>query len=144
MARLLARLSPLLLILTLAVLLVQGSLFSPSPWVIAGQVLGLALIASARAAFGTRNPGAGMEPGDKPFVRRGPYRFIRHPMYTGGIVFLTVTIAGHLSILHAALGLVVLASVTVRIALEEAYLREHYPQYADYCRATKRLVPYVF
>jgi len=42
------------------------------------------------------------------------------------------------------LGAVVAAMLIVRIACEEQLLRATYPEYADYARRTRRMVPYVF
>ena len=79
-------------------------------------------------------------------IRRGPYRWLRHPSYTGSLMtFLGFGLAlGNLWSL-----LVVMAPVTVaflwRMRVEERVLSEAFPtQYADYARQTKRLIPFVW
>lgn len=79
-------------------------------------------------------------------IRRGPYRWIRHPSYTGSLM----TFLGF----GLALGnrwslLVVMVPVTLaflwRIRVEERVLADAFPtQYPDYARQTRRLIPFVW
>lgn len=79
-------------------------------------------------------------------IRRGPYKLLRHPSYTGSLM----TFLGF----GLALGsvwslLVVMAPVTIafiwRMRVEERVLSEAFPtQYPDYARQTKRLIPFVW
>ena len=79
-------------------------------------------------------------------IRRGPYRRVRHPSYTGALL----TFYGFaLALGNAWSLLVVVAAVTAafirRIAVEEAVLRRAFPQdYPEYARQTRRLVPLVW
>jgi protein-S-isoprenylcysteine O-methyltransferase len=79
-------------------------------------------------------------------IRRGPYRLLRHPSYTGSLMtFLGFGLAlGNVWSL-----LVLLAPVMVafawRMRVEERVLAEAFPaQYPDYARRTKRLIPFVW
>jgi protein-S-isoprenylcysteine O-methyltransferase Ste14 len=75
-------------------------------------------------------------------VTSGPYRFVRHPGYTGTIAFELTTplMLGSLWALIPG-GLAVLLTV-VRTALEDRTLRQELPGYTDYARQTKyRLLP---
>lgn len=79
-------------------------------------------------------------------VRRGPYRWLRHPSYTGSLM----TFLGFgLALGNAWSLLVVMAPVTVafiwRMRVEERVLAEAFPsQYPEYARQTKRLIPFVW
>lgn len=79
-------------------------------------------------------------------VRNGPYRLLRHPSYTGALL----TFYGFALALGTVWGLAVIAIVVTaaflrRIKVEEAVLRDAFPQaYPDYARQTKRLVPFVW
>lgn len=78
-------------------------------------------------------------------VSKGPYRFVRHPMYLGNIVFL-VTLP---LILGSWLGLAVSALLgalfVVRTWLEDRVLRTELAGYAEYAaRVRKRLIPGVW
>jgi protein-S-isoprenylcysteine O-methyltransferase Ste14 len=76
-------------------------------------------------------------------VAVGPYRLLRHPSYTGGLLaFLGVGVAldSWLSVL--AIVLIPLAAILVRIRVEEAELaRALGPEYRSYAGRTRRLVP---
>jgi|ERR1700730_5920425 len=68
-----------------------GSLFAHHPLLIAVQIGAVALMLWARLTFGLRSfhPGANPTAGD--LVTTGPYRSIRHPIYTSICLF---TVAG--------------------------------------------------
>ena len=83
---------------------------------------------------------------DHELIRRGPYRLLRHPSYTGSLMtFLGFGLAlGNVWSLA-----VVMAPVTVaflwRMRIEERVLAEAFPtQYPEYARQTKRLIPFVW
>lgn len=81
---------------------------------------------------------------DQQVVDAGPYRWVRHPSYTGGLL----TILGVLVCLTnplAFLGLVPpLAGYAYRIRVEEsALVRGLGEPYESYMRRTKRLVPFL-
>ena len=132
------------MVLLLVVLGITGNLFSSNPLVIAGQLLGLALIIYARIAFGRQRFNISATPAEGPLLRRGPYRVIRHPMYTGASLLLIVSIIGHLSLFTAAIGILVLIIIPWRINLEESQLNATYPDYAEYALRTKKLIPFVY
>jgi protein-S-isoprenylcysteine O-methyltransferase Ste14 len=76
-------------------------------------------------------------------VDSGPYRFVRHPSYSGGLLALIgvgLALGSWLSTL-AAVGVPLLA-ILIRIAVEEARLaRDLGDDYRSYARRNKRLVP---
>ena len=132
------------MVLLLVILGLTGNLFSGDPLIIAGQVLGLGLIVYARITFGRQKFNISASPADGPLLRRGPYRFIRHPMYAGASLLLLVTVVGHLSLLTALVGLLVVIIIPWRIQLEESLLKSTYADYAAYAMNTKRLIPFVY
>jgi protein-S-isoprenylcysteine O-methyltransferase Ste14 len=83
---------------------------------------------------------------DQPVITDGPYRFVRHPGYTGvllAMVGLGLLLANWLSVL--ALAVVVAAGMTYRIAVEERTLIATLGQpYEDYRSTRRRLVPYLW
>ena len=111
---------------------------------------GLLAIAGAAVGFlAGRALGRGLTPYPRPepgadLVERGPYRYVRHPFYSGGILFF----AG-LSLAFSQLALVLTLALAVVWALkaivEERFLAVAHPGYAEYARRTRfRLAPYVF
>jgi protein-S-isoprenylcysteine O-methyltransferase Ste14 len=78
-------------------------------------------------------------------VTAGPYRVVRHPMYTGGALYLL----GMPLVLGSWCGLalvpLLIAGLAARVGIEERMLRGEFPDYADYAaRVRYRLVPYVW
>ena len=75
-----------------------------------------------------------IEPAARRLVTSGPYAFARHPVYTGYIAqYLGMLIT--LPSVPFALALTVWAAAMIdRMYLEEAVLREAFPEYADYKR----------
>lgn len=79
-------------------------------------------------------------------VQRGPYRFVRHPAYSGTLLTvlgLGLALTNWASLL--ALVLCILAGHLYRIDVEERALRAALGQpYEDYMRRTRRLIPFVY
>lgn len=83
---------------------------------------------------------------DHELVRRGPYRLLRHPSYTGALLtFLGFALAlGSWASLPAVM-LPVAFAFGRRIRVEERVLCEAFPEaYPAYARTTWRLLPYVW
>jgi protein-S-isoprenylcysteine O-methyltransferase Ste14 len=136
--------SPIVVVLALVFLIVRGAVLSSSPFVIAAQLIAVALAFWARASFAKGQMRAGAAPADLGLIVRGPYRFIRHPMYAATLLFIWACILGRWSWVNAIAGVLVLVTIAFRIPYEERLLRERYPEYADYARGTRRLVPGVY
>jgi len=77
-------------------------------------------------------------------VTTGPYRFIRHPIYTAASLFIWAGVLSNWSVLAGWLGVLLLVGAIVRMLCEERLVVAAYPEYRDYARTTKRMVPYVF
>jgi len=79
---------------------------------------------------------------DHELIERGPYRYVRHPIYTG----LLLALFGNATMLGEWCGLLGLAIMFVsfwrKLRLEETWLGEHFgAAYADYMRRVKALIP---
>ena len=77
-------------------------------------------------------------------VTSGPYRLMRHPMYTTVLLSAAAMACVPGGWLAWGLWLALLATLLAKATLEGQWLREHHPQYAAYCLRCKRLVPGVF
>ena len=76
-------------------------------------------------------------------IETGPYRFVRHPMYAGGIVLAygwALLVCGWLTLIYATLLLVFL---DVKSSREERWLIEKFPEYRDYQRRVRKLIPFI-
>jgi protein-S-isoprenylcysteine O-methyltransferase Ste14 len=126
----------------------RGHRLNTDPWRAgAGLVLfavGLGFAIWARVNIG-RNWGSPMTKKDSPeLVTSGPYRLVRHPIYSGILVAgaaTAVALSWAWLIAMLVAGIYFLYSATV----EERYLTEQFPDaYSAYKRSTKMLVPFVF
>jgi protein-S-isoprenylcysteine O-methyltransferase len=75
-------------------------------------------------------------------VRKGPYRLIRHPSYTGALLTFAASCVLLRSWLAAVLATVALtAAFRRRIRYEEQLLRRAFPEYSEYASHTGMLFP---
>lgn len=144
MLRIISLAALLLMALALAGLAVRGAFFSSQPVVIIAEVAAVALMAWARLTFGHRSLQAAANPTVGGLVTTGPYRYIRHPIYTAACLFGWSGILAHCSLINVLLGTLLIAGAVARMLCEERLIIEAYPEYRDYIRATKRMVPYIF
>jgi protein-S-isoprenylcysteine O-methyltransferase Ste14 len=78
-------------------------------------------------------------------VSTGPYRYVRHPMYTAIVVFVVGTSLLLGSWYGALFGLILVLLLARRAVLEERTLREELHGYTAYTAQVKyRLIPYVW
>lgn len=118
-----------------------------APWAMAGSVLTLAGVLFAvwaRTTLGRNWSARVTIKHNHELVVRGPYTFVRHPIYTGIITGLLGTaliygdIRGLMGVLVYALGL------WLKSRTEERFMLQQFDgRYAEYRRHTKALVPFV-
>ncbi|MGH2575574.1 MAG: methyltransferase family protein [Ignavibacteria bacterium] len=78
------------------------------------------------------------------FIKSGIYSVVRHPMY----LFITLLLVGFSLILNAygslVLNLFLFLFFDYKTRKEELYMREKFPEYAEYQKKTKKLIPYIY
>lgn len=116
-----------------------------SPWWLIASALGIVVGLYTLAHNRLGNFGIYPEPlGHAELVTSGPYQWVRHPMYLALLLFM-LGIAMYNGALLNQLSLAgLLFAVVGKMNKEEAYLREHFDGYADYCCNNKRLVPFLY
>jgi protein-S-isoprenylcysteine O-methyltransferase Ste14 len=108
------------------------------PMAVGAAILVHCILLFAVVGRGTLSP---LDP-PKHFVARGPYRYVRNPMYVGGIVILLgeALFFQSLAILKYALGWFALIHLVV-ILIEEPSLRAQFGEsYDRYCRRVGRWI----
>jgi protein-S-isoprenylcysteine O-methyltransferase Ste14 len=137
----------LVVLLLLRVRAFKGHVATSSPWLqgigLAVFVLGLALAIWARVFLG-RNWGMPMsQKADPELVTTGPYRSIRHPIYTGIILAMvgtTIAVSLYWLVAVVVIGAYFLYSAVV----EERSMARLFPDsYPAYKQSTKMLIPYL-
>jgi protein-S-isoprenylcysteine O-methyltransferase Ste14 len=109
---------------------------------IAITALGFALTLWARYTLGTNWSGAVTIKVDHELIRTGPYRWVRHPIYTGLIVALTGT-AITLNQWRGVPAIFLLwLAFTIKRLKEEQFMRQTFgEQYAAYSQTTGAIFP---
>ena len=113
----------------------------------AGMILcvaGLGFAIWARVVIGRNWSGTVTLKEDHQLIERGPYRLVRHPIYTGilSMFVATAIVLGHLA---GSIGVVIVfASFWSKLIREEKVMLNQFPdKYAAYRQRVKRLVPFV-
>jgi protein-S-isoprenylcysteine O-methyltransferase Ste14 len=138
----------LVILLLLRVKALKGHEAISGPWLqgigLAVFFLGLALAVWARVYLG-RNWGMPMsQKADPELVTTGPYRSIRHPIYSGiilAIIGTTIAVS-----LYWLVAVVLVGAYFVYSAItEERFMAGRFPDsYPEYKRSTKMLIPFIF
>lgn len=103
---------------------------------------GLALVVWARSLLGRQWASVPRLQREHRLVTDGPYRHVRHPMYTGDFAFISFSavVAANAFVVSAMVA--ALAMMALRIPAEENMLLERFGDgYRDYMRRTPRLFP---
>ena len=122
----------------------SGALFGIHPINIAVQVAAFALMVAARITFGRRSFHAAADPTAGGLVTTGPYGYFRHPIYAAIVYFIWVGALDHFSWRVLAWAELITAGAFTRMHIEEYLLVRKYPEYRQYKKRVKKLIPYVF
>jgi protein-S-isoprenylcysteine O-methyltransferase Ste14 len=113
--------------------------------------IGIVFLLPGMAIFlaGLRKLGSNLTPLPHPkenatLVETGPYRFVRHPIYSGGILlsfgwaFFT---QGWFTFVYSVLLLVLF---DIKSRREEKCLTDAFPSYPDYQRRVRKFIPFIY
>ncbi len=112
-------------------------------------VIALFIAAAALGLLGAKALGRNLTPFPKPraetkLVQCGVYGAVRHPLYASVMLaafgWALLRSSGPALALAAALGLFFKAKAD----REERWLRERFPDYADYTRRVRQLIPWIY
>jgi len=74
----------------------------------------------------------------------GPFRWVRHPMYTSLLLVTLEWVLGNPFTYRIILRLGLLMTLVIKLGYEERLLLERFPEYEGYRRQIKRLIPFVW
>ena len=107
-------------------------------------ICGVGLCFWARAVLGRNWSGTVTLKENHELIVRGPYRLVRHPIYTGllAMVIATAIQQGHFG---GIIGLILIfVSLWIKSSYEEEVMRKQFPdQYVAYRERVKRIIPFV-
>lgn len=126
----------------------QATCFACPPWL---KGVGLVILAGGGllGSWGMIALGRNLTPFPKPIasgelVTHGPYRFVRHPIYTG-LIFGTLGWAlFRANLLGLGLAAVLFLFFDLKSRREEQWLREQYTGYASYQQRVHKLIPWLY
>jgi protein-S-isoprenylcysteine O-methyltransferase Ste14 len=122
--------------------------FGAAGWNMPGSVLVAAGIAVGAWALTANRPGNfNIRPEPKSGGRLatgGPYRYVRHPMYLAVMLAMLGFCLGYATPWRWAALAALWIVLAIKSGIEEEALAARYPDYADYARKRKRIVPYIW
>ncbi len=105
------------------------------------ELLGVVLSQSARIWMGRA---FGILPANRGIVTQGPFRWVRHPVYSGWLILTTGRVLLSFRLINVLLALATVPFVIWRIALEERLLQND-PAYQSYQAQVRfKLFPYLY
>ncbi len=107
-------------------------------------VLGLAFAVWARLHLGANWSSAVTVKDQHTLIRSGPYRYVRHPIYSGlllGVVGTAIVIGQWRGLMALAIAF---AALLYKSRVEERRMRENFPEYDSYRRTTAEIVPFLY
>jgi protein-S-isoprenylcysteine O-methyltransferase Ste14 len=83
---------------------------------------------------------------EQKIIETGPYKILRHPMYTGGLIFVLfspLALGSYWALIPFSVSTAI--ALVLRIINEEKFLMTNLPGYSEYCQKTKyRIIPFVW
>lgn len=74
----------------------------------------------------------------------GPYKLIRHPMYTSVLGISLCYIIDSFTLYKMMVFVVLVIDLLMKLNYEEKILSVRFIEYSDYMKRTKRLIPFIF
>ena len=131
-------------VLGLAFLISNDSVISKNPVIIIVQLLSFCLMIWARITFKSRSFHLTANTTKGGLVTSGPFRWLRHPIYAAVIYFAWACLIAFPKIETLIAVIFITAGLFTRMLLEEKALNKTYPEYVEYSKRAKRLIPFVY
>ena len=128
----------------LVYLIFNNYIISKNPLTIIIQLFSFCLMIWARITFKSRSFHLTADPTKGGLVTNGPYRWLRHPIYAAVIYFSWACLIAFPEIEVLLAVLIITVGLFTRMILEEKALNKVYPEYAEYSKRAKRLIPFIF
>jgi protein-S-isoprenylcysteine O-methyltransferase Ste14 len=77
-------------------------------------------------------------------IAKGPYKFIRHPMYLALILFSLSVVIDKPYYFRILIGLLLILNLLIKIEFEEKILIKEFKEYGNYIKVTRKLLPFIY
>ena len=77
-------------------------------------------------------------------IVKGPYKFIRHPMYTSVLGISFYLIMNDINYFRIIIFTILLVNFLFKLDYEEKILISKFPEYSEYKKTTKKLIPFLY
>lgn len=77
-------------------------------------------------------------------IQKGPYRYVRHPMYLSVAGYSFSLLIVNFSVLNIVIVGTFFVVIFLKMEIEEVYLIERYAVYKRYMKQVRRLIPFVY
>lgn len=124
---------------------ISGIVFPRNPFIFLTYLI--ALIIGFWAIFSMNNQTINVLPDvrdNATLTKSGPYKLIRHPMYTSVLTMLLGLWLNDFSILRLLIYGCMVIVLLFKISVEERILFAKYPDYKEYSTTTKKLIPFLY
>jgi protein-S-isoprenylcysteine O-methyltransferase Ste14 len=81
---------------------------------------------------------------DSQLVTSGPFRRIRHPMYSGLILFIGGFVLTPFGVWKLVVWCLLICTLRLKAGYEESLLLKQFPGYEKYREETRRFIPFVY
>lgn len=79
-----------------------------------------------------------------PLIQTGVYGIVRHPMYGGAIIAAAGWALANVSLLTLVFAILLLVFFDFKSRREERWLARTFPEYGDYRRRVRKLIPFIY
>jgi protein-S-isoprenylcysteine O-methyltransferase Ste14 len=79
-----------------------------------------------------------------PLIETGPFALVRHPMYSGGLIFALGWALFVRSWMTVGYVVVLFIFLELKSRCEEKWLMEKFPTYRDYQKRVRKLIPFIY
>ncbi len=126
-------------------IIASGSILPRQPVLLGISLIGVGLLLWAGVVLQLRNLSVAPDVRKSgELITRGPYRFVRHPMYSAGLLVTLTWVISDFTWLRLLVWGVLAVDFVAKSHYEERLLLRAFSDYERYCKKTKRLIPLIY